>query len=645
MNNNINNHNSDPNDTNEIIKLSVNNVVKNLASLATSKIQKEIDKDKNICKVNLDDVYQKKKLMRSKSMKNKKIRDKKIRDKLESKRKQKEIYEEEGKQKERYEEEGKYEDEDEDEGKYEGDEGDEGENKEGEDEGEEKGEEKGEEGEENEEEGEENEEEGEENEEENEEGEELIDDKLKKEIQKRIQKKIIESAEGTYVGDILKKRQDLDNLINQNRELYEQGKKILFNDEDIKKINKIEDLVISPDMSKKNKKITKETTKKLTKEISSKKINESPKTIPKPKLKPKSKTIPKPDISSKKVRKTKKIPKMDYSKIKSVTSGLKFEKKGIGSTYGKFIKRTVISTVKVSASIGAIVVTSGGGGDVIVSAMSAVIDSANFLNSLTTTLNEINTFMGSSYQQYIKELLDIRFENGPEGVRESTKELLKKMADNGDLELIQPISEVFNDIYSSLCTVFSDWIATFIPDGGLIIGQMLSAVINTPSTTTYFSLLKMYNLLPSVAQETLQSSAKLKQFFVNILKYLRFALTGEGGFVKEKRSNKEILNDPNLTDEEKHNIIDEKKREIEKEKEEKKKAKSSFAYRMFTVLKPDFGVLQLTGVDKLLYNHILNMVEKVYNPAIDKAVEVVKIIFPLLFAILVINECYLLCKI
>ena len=77
---------------------------------------------------------------------------------------------------------------------------------------------------------------------------------------------------------------------------------------------------------------------------------------------------------------------------------------------------------------------------------------------------------------------------------------------------------------------------------------------------------------------------------------------------------------------------------------ENKKASSSITYKVFTVLKPNFGILQLTGIDKLLYSQIFNMIDKVYDPAIDKAVEVVQIVFPLLFAILVINECYLLCK-
>ncbi len=296
----------------------------------------------------------------------------------------------------------------------------------------------------------------------------------------------------------------------------------------------------------------------------------------------------------------------NMSNMSNPPTPLKFNHK---STFNKLLGKTLknlIVALKITAGTSSVILSEGSGADVIVAIVFAVIDSGSFLNDLKKSINDIS-HEGNVYM-YLKDILDINFKNGPDGVRKQTKNILKKMVQNKDINEIIIINDLLKTIYESITVVFGDWISSFIPDSGSVIGVTISEMISSPNEKTYYKLLYLYNMLPDKTKKLFENPDDIEKLLNNILYELK------KGLISEK------------TDTEHDGKIEQKGSGI------------------LSILKPRFGLMEYLGIDKIIYSQAFDLINRLYEPNIKLSIDVIKIIFPLLFSILTINECVILCE-
>jgi hypothetical protein len=266
---------------------------------------------------------------------------------------------------------------------------------------------------------------------------------------------------------------------------------------------------------------------------------------------------------------------------------LSYERSNTFSSTMKTTLKFLIKGLKITAGIGAVVASGGAGGDTIVGAISATIDSGMFAERLFNVINS-----ESQSNVYLGDLLKIKFYDGPESVRQQTITIIERIVADGQIDQLDLICPTLNDLLDSIANVVGDWISTFIPDSGGLVGSIIESVISSNGDDSYNILATFFNKMPSQAQDLLK----------NILKFLEDALTGDN---QEPTSSGMA---------------------------------SKFLKTSVTMAIPGGALIQKSGLDKQMYQEIFNFIRTYFEPNIDKATAVVAIVMPLVFVILTLGE-------
>lgn len=276
---------------------------------------------------------------------------------------------------------------------------------------------------------------------------------------------------------------------------------------------------------------------------------------------------------------------------------LEYVKSNLLTGYLKTALRLLIKTLKVGAGVGAVIASGGAGGDTIVGAITATIDSGMFFLQLINAISE-----ASNESIYLKRIFEIKFDQGPEAVHKKTLEILHEMVNNGHKDQLDIICPTLMDLLQGIANVVGDWISTFLPDSAGIVGSIIESIISNAKADSYKTLTDLFNILPAQGQDMLKDSKKLNDFLVGILQFLQDSLT----------------------------------------KDDETLSMSGFASRFIkstvTSVIPGMRLLERSGFDKTVYDKIFGIIKQYYEPNISKAVKVVDIVMPLLFATLTVNE-------
>ena len=279
-----------------------------------------------------------------------------------------------------------------------------------------------------------------------------------------------------------------------------------------------------------------------------------------------------------------------------VADQLKYTHSTIFSGAMKSTLKLLIKSLKVTAGIGAVVASGGAGGDTIVGAISATIDSGMFAQQLLDVRTEV-----AKGNIYFKEIFEITFAGGPEDVHTQATNIIRKMVANGQIGQLDLMCPTLIDLLEGIGNIVGDWISTFIPDSGGLVGSVIESIISSAEKGSYNKLAMLFNKLPDFAQDLFKNPKKLNKFLKDILQFLEDIL------IKDQPTNA-----PPST--------------------------SSFLKTSVTMAIPGGQIMKASGFDKIIYTKIFDIIKLYYEPNIDKATQVVGIIMPLVFAILTINE-------
>lgn len=287
---------------------------------------------------------------------------------------------------------------------------------------------------------------------------------------------------------------------------------------------------------------------------------------------------------------------LPYFMIES-KSNLKYQRSNLFGDEIKTALNFILKSTKLVAGVLAIVGSGGAGGDTIVSAISATINSGIFMDNLMTSLRNLG-----ENNQYLKQILELRFNQGPEDVNKKTITIMKQMASDGHIELLETMCPPLNEILENIAMIVGDWISTFIPDSAGTVGLLIEEIIESNAGDSYERLVKLFNMLPNSAQDLFKDSQKMSEFLIGILNFLKETLTQDNQSMSLTGTGERFL-------------------------------KSSM-----TMMVPGMRLLQRSNYDKVMFTKIFDVISKYYEPNINKAVRVLEKVMPLTFSILTINK-------
>lgn len=259
----------------------------------------------------------------------------------------------------------------------------------------------------------------------------------------------------------------------------------------------------------------------------------------------------------------------------------------------------IITVLKVAIGVGSIIATFGAGGDTIVKAISATINSGMFyqnLIQLTTTLVTQST--------YLKSLLEINFVEGPEKVKRETLMIIQQIVTDGNESQIKPICQILSDILGGVSRAVGDWISTFIPDDAGLVGIAINMIINHTAKHAFGILSTFFDKIPNVFQDLLKHPDKLKDFLIGIVRDMEKGLRFKGRTTDEMTIVATVAR--------------------------LKKVGQHFI--------PGAELAEKYGIDDAMFDILFKVIKDYFEPNIERAVYVVGQIMPLIFVILTFNE-------
>jgi 2,5-diketo-D-gluconate reductase A len=276
-------------------------------------------------------------------------------------------------------------------------------------------------------------------------------------------------------------------------------------------------------------------------------------------------------------------------------------KKDAGSLMSGFkdVLRGILTVIKITGGAAAMVGTMGAGGDTLVESVITTINSGLFYTELTQTLATL-----ASNSQYVQQLIQISFENGPSKVKEETIRIVKQMIQEGNQSMLESVCHTFDDLLKSVATVVGDWISTFIPDDAGIVGTTVTLIINTAADKAFGILETLFNTVPEKFQDLLKHPQKLYDFLISILRMLEEGLREKGPTTNEMTF----------------------------------KATIGRLKKIGKQIVPGAALAEKFGIDEKILDMVFGIIKNYFEPNIQRAVSVAGQVMPLIFVILSLKQ-------